>query len=94
MDKSELRKIFYENVEYMQKTVPPDDIYIFSEQTFMAAMFFMLELGNVIDLVDKCNRCPVTKKWVSNILSFENAKRNKIEILLDLKMDEFDEDNN
>ena len=41
MNKEEIRKKFEENVAYLQRNIPPDDIYLFTEQTFMAALFFL-----------------------------------------------------
>ncbi len=91
MDKEELRKLFEKNVTYMQQTIPPDDIYIFAEQTLMAALYFVRKLSEYTDLTELVDSDPVFKKWAINIGSYHAAQINEIDMTLDLKIDELDE---
>ena len=87
MNKEEFRSRFEENLKYLQKTVPPDDIYIFCEQTISAAMYFIIKWREHVDLTEEAKNCPISKKWLTNILSYEYCRREKIDISLDLDME-------
>lgn len=91
MNKEELLKKFEKNVAYLQRNIPPDDIYIFTEQTFMAAMYFMHKWAEWADVQDEMKKDPITRKWVNNILGFQKVKDEDIDIQIDLKMKTFDE---
>ena len=77
---------FEKNVEFLKRNVPPDDIYIFAEQTFMAAMFFMHKWTEWVELTDEAQKDPVVNKWVKNILGFQMFKDNDIDVQLDLDL--------
>ncbi len=86
MTKEELRIKFEENIEYLRKNIPPDDIYIFAEQTFMAAMYFLLQWNDSINVGEFCETDEIAKKWVTNILAFKQCRDDKIDIRLDLNL--------
>lgn len=90
MNKEEIYKKFERNVAYLHRNIPPDDIYLFTEQTFMAALYFIHKLNEHVDILEECNKDPVTKKWVSNILGFELYKDQNIDIQLDLDLKAID----
>jgi len=89
--KQEMYDRFKKNVEYIEKTVPPDDIYLFTEQTLMAALYFLRTLQDFTDIKQLCRDDPIFAKWTENIGAFYLAQVNDFEMTLDLKMDEFDE---
>ena len=95
MNKEEMQLEFQKNVEYLQRNIPPDDIYLFAEQTFMAAVFFIFKWAEWADVRDEADKCPITKKWLTNILSLKIAREKGIDLNLDLdiKSVEDDEDN-
>lgn len=86
MNKEELLKKFEKNVQYLKRNVPPDDIYLFAEQTFMAALFFMFKWSAWVDMDEEMRNDEVTKKWVKNILGFQEMKEKDQDIELDLDM--------
>jgi hypothetical protein len=91
VNKEELLKKFEKNVDYLKRTIPPDDIYLFAEQTFMAALFFMHKWAEWDDMEDAMKTDPVTYKWIMNILGFQAMKDQNMDIQLDLGLDELDE---
>lgn len=91
MNKEELYRKFEQNVAYLHRNIPPDDIYMFTEQTFMAALFFIHKWNEHVDLDEECKKDPVVKKWLSNILGFELCKEKNIDIQLDLDLKSVDE---
>ncbi len=92
MDKNQLKKQFEDNVNYLRRNIPPDDIYLFCEQTFMATMFFLKKWSEVVDIEQACNDCPITKKWVCNILGFQRLKDADMSVHVDLNLGSIDED--
>ena len=84
MNKEELIKRFEENVNYLKRSIPPDDIYMFAEQTLMASLYFISKWNKCIDLQEECDKDPVSKKWVTNILGFIDCRDRNEEIMLDL----------
>lgn len=92
MNKEEMRKHFEENVEYLRRNIAPDDIYLFSEQTFMAALYFLHRFAGLADVDEECQKCEICRKYVSNILGFHKIKVLKIDGKLDLDMDCLDDD--
>lgn len=93
MNKEELKKRFEKNVEYLKRNVPPDDIYLFAEQTHMAALYFLHRWSEWADIQAECQYNLVTQKWVSNILGLQRCKDQDININLDLDLGNVDENN-
>lgn len=92
MDKKELMEKYEKNLVYLKRTIPPDDIYDFSEQTFMAALFFLKQWSELEDLEEVMKKDPIAMKWIINILSFQRCKDEEIDINLDLNLDPEDEE--
>lgn len=91
MNKEEMRKKFEENVQYLQRNIPPDDIYLFTEQTFMAAMYFMHKWAEWVDLKEEAMKDPIARKWMTNIMALVVAKDLNKDIQLDLDMKSVDD---
>ena len=92
MTKKELLKEFEKNVDYLRRNIPPDDIYMFCEQTFMAALYFLSKLTDHIDLEEEANESEVFKKWATNILGLKMCQEANTDISLDLDIDRLGED--
>lgn len=91
MDKKEFQKHFEKNVSYIQRTIPPDDIYPFAEQTLMASLYFLRKLNDYADLTTLANEDLVFQTWITNIGTFLIAQERELDLILDLKIDELDE---
>ena len=91
MNKEEFKAKFEKSVEYLQKTIPPDDIYLFTEQTFMAAMYFLLRWSQTVDIKKEAEENEICRKWITNVLAFDHCKEYDIDITLNLDMDSIDE---
>lgn len=86
MNKEELLKKFEKNVEYLKRNVPPDDIYLFTEQTFMATLFFLKKWSEWVDVNEEMEKCPIVRKWVTNIISLQMHRDIEEDVELDLNM--------
>lgn len=84
MNKEDLLKKFEKNVDYLQRNIPPDDIYVFAEQTFMAALFFLHSWSEVVNLEQEMKEDPVVRKWINNILGFQAMKDKDQDVNIDL----------
>jgi hypothetical protein len=89
LDKEQIMEKFEQNVAYLQRNIPPDDIYAFSEQTFMACIYFLGKFSALADIEKECERDPMFFRWVRNILGFQKLKDDNqdIDLDLDLNMD-------
>lgn len=87
-----MREKFAKNVDYLKRNIPPDDIYEFAEQTFMAAMFFMYKWSDWTDLIQESENDDVAKKWIANIVGLHHMKVENIDVDLDLNMKSIEED--
>jgi len=81
-----MQKKFEKNVDYLKRNIPPDDIYMFSEQTFMAAMYFIHRWAEWVDLNEEAQQDPVTKKWLTNIFALQIMKDRDEDVSLDLDL--------
>jgi hypothetical protein len=88
MEKKELIEKFNENVRYLERNIPPDDIYVFAEQTYMAALFFLYQWSEHESLNDRMKADPVAAKWVGNIMGLLEARNMKIDVDFDLGLDD------
>ena len=86
VNKEELLKKFKENVQYLERNVPPDDIYLFTEQTVMAALYFMFKWSEWVDIAQEAEKDPIAKKWITNILSLVVMRDKGQDIEIDLNM--------
>lgn len=95
MNKDELIEEFERHVNWLQRNIPPDDIYMFAEQTLMAARFFMHKWAascpNVREIIAED---PPTQRWTRNIITVLNLQNKGEDSPLDFKfnMEMTDED--
>lgn len=87
MDNEELLEEYYKNVEWLRANIPPDDIYLFTEQTFMAALFFLHKWSTYEDLNQACNEDEIARKWIKNILGLLKCREQGLNIELDLNLE-------
>lgn len=91
MNKEELLKKFEKNVQYLKNNIPPDDIYAFAEQTFMAAMYFLHRWNGWEDLNEIAKDDPIAKKWIVNITALQIMKDRYEPVDLDLGLEEMED---
>lgn len=94
MSKEELKAKFEKNIEYLKRNIPPDDIYLFAEQTFMATLFFIHKWSEWVDVNEECLADSLAKKWVTNIIGLQMAKDKEIDVNLDLDLKSVEGDEN
>jgi hypothetical protein len=94
MNSQEMREMFEKNVNYLKRNIAPDDIYEFSEQTFMAALFFLKKWSEKSSVGEACIADPVAQKWVNNILGLLKCRDKEVDIKLDLDLDWMDDEDN
>ncbi len=92
MNKEEMKLKFEKNVDYLKRNIPPDDIYMFAEQTYMATLFFLHKWSEWVDLNEEAERCDVTKKWITNIIGLQICKDKEMDVNLDLDMKSIEEE--
>ena len=88
MSQDELMELFYKNVEFLQKTIPPDDIYIYAEQTFIAALYFMHRLRKLINFQEEFAQDEVLRKYAVNLTLMLEAKEKNINCHFDLGLND------
>ena len=86
MNKEEMKAKFLKNVEYLERNIAPDDIYLFAEQTLMACLFFLQKWSDWVDIKEELQRDPVAKKWVTNIVALQICRDREIDVELDLDL--------
>lgn len=91
MDKHQLFEKYKKNIEWLHRNVPPDDIYDFAEQTYMAALFFLNVISNDLNIHVQLQN-PVFKKWATNIISVLDYREKGIDTSIDLQMDVYEGD--
>jgi len=84
MNREEIIKQFEKNVEYLKRNIPPDDIYVFAEQTFMAAMYFMHKWSAWEELPKVMLEDDVANKWITNIFGLHISREKGEDVDLDL----------
>ncbi len=65
---------YRKNVEWLKVNIPRDEIYEFTEQSLIAAEFFLHKWNDWVDVAEECRKDKVTHLWVSNILGIRRLK--------------------
>lgn len=60
---------FYNDVEWLQKHLPPDDVYRFSQQCLVGAVYLISRWKEGFDF-DELDDDPISRSWVRN---FQNV---------------------
>lgn len=79
-------KRFEEDVLFLQKNIPPDDIYTFSQQTLNSCMHFIEVLTDFANLDDLAEENEETHMHLSNILALVSHQHQKKDIQLNLEL--------
>lgn len=85
---------FEANIAYLKRNIPPDDIYMFAEETFMAALFFLHKWSEWVDINEEGKHDPVVKKWVCNIMGLLKCRDEGLDVDLDLDWGSVEPDEN
>lgn len=75
---------FDKNVAWLRKSVAPDDIYEFAEQTLIACDFFIYHLKSFGSLEEQCEESKQLKFWIKNILTIRLLCHRNADVLLDV----------
>lgn len=80
MNKEELKAKYEQNVEYLRRNVPPEEIYEFAEQTYMATLYFLSKWSDWEDINEVCKSNPIAEKWVTNIMGLLKCRDMGIDV--------------
>ena len=92
MDKKQLNELYEKNVGWLRRNVPPDDIYDFAEQTYMAALYFMQRYSYEVDFAKELKNNPITKKWAGNLAGLLRYRDEGRDVKIDMELSFFDEE--
>lgn len=75
---------------WLQKSVPPDDVYVFAIQALWAAEFFISQWAHDIGIEGfaKAQNNPVINKWLSNILTVKEFRESNTPFTINLSCKE------
>ncbi len=93
MNKDELIAKFEANVAYLKRNVPPEEIYQFAEQTYMASLYFLFRWKDWEDLNEVMQQDIVAAKWIRNILALLKCREMEQDVDIDLNLEGLYEDN-
>ena len=88
MDRKDLAEQFERDVAFLQKSIAPDDIYIFAEHTYRASLFFLRKLAEAKDILEIMHTDPIANAWISNLVRFKIARENRKDITLDFNLED------
>lgn len=89
MDNKELFEKYCTNLKWLHRNIPPDDIYDFAEQTYMAALFFLNTINNMFDIKELLKN-PIFNKWATNIITILELRDRNVDCAIDIQMDLLD----
>lgn len=92
MDKARLLKEYEKNIAWLRRNVPPDDIYDFAEQTYMAALYFLKRMSMLVDMRKELDTYPPSKKYATNLCLVLHLREQGIDSPLDFNLDVYDDD--
>jgi hypothetical protein len=84
LNKQEFVRQFEENVAYLRRNVPPDDIYLFAEQLFMGAMFFLMHWNEHEDVTEVCQYDKIADRFIKNIAGLYHRRKEGQEAVVNL----------
>lgn len=74
MNREEALKRFNEEVEWLRKVVPPEDIYMFANQALISARFFLNRWADWVDIPKECERDETANGWVMNLAGIHQLR--------------------
>lgn len=69
----EFQEKFESRILWLQKNIPPDDIYGFSLQALLAAEFFIYRLMEKTNINEAMDKDITTNNWVKYIIGLRQA---------------------
>jgi hypothetical protein len=87
-DREEIIKAYEEDITYLQRNIPPDDIYQFAQQLLVGSLFFLEKWSDWVTIDEEMEKCPETDKWVRNIVNFYVRQQNKEDQTIELGIKE------
>lgn len=84
-------KEFEANVAYLRRNIPPDDIYLFAEQMFMGAMFFLMHWQEHEDIYEVSQYDKIAERFIKNIVGLYLRRKEGTEAIVQLNFNGLDE---
>jgi hypothetical protein len=85
-----LDKDLDKNIAYLQRTVAPDDIYLFAELNYDAATYLLSKIDDVLDIHAIMKNDEYFSKIVRNIVCYHTARLENRNITLNLRNNDSD----
>lgn len=89
--KQESLELYKENVAWLRRVIPRDDIYDFSEQILMGCDFLLAELGKHINYFDEAEKDKKFACWLQNMIVIRGLREQKYDGILTSKFKFSDE---
>lgn len=68
VEESDLENKFHRDVDWLYKNIPPDEIYVFAHQSFLAAEYFLWQWSQWVNVIEEAKKDSLTNLWVQNIV--------------------------
>lgn len=91
MNKKEIIEEFERNVVFLRQIIPPDDIYVFTEHTIIAALYFLNKWHEWEDLNDVMEKEMVSRYHIQNILQLVSSREKGETLQINLRLDELED---
>lgn len=85
MNHKEIMEEFEKHVAWLQRNVPPDDIYMFTEQALLTARFFMHKWSESVNVREILPHEPTTQRHCKNLMSILQAQNENIDGQINLQ---------
>jgi hypothetical protein len=84
MEKDELDAMLERDVAYLQRNIPPDDIYLFAQNTLLATYLLAYEVGRIVGIGGFEKLPKITQKCLKNISWFKHNQEAGTDVEIDL----------
>jgi hypothetical protein len=73
------------NIAFLQRAVPPDDIYLFAELNYDASIYLLSKIDDVLDINVMMKKDEYFAKIVRNIVCYHTARLENRDVTLNLR---------
>lgn len=91
MDQQEFQAEYEKNIAWLQRNVPPDDIYDFGEQTLIAAVYFLKKYAQTFSYVPDIMHDPLTAHWIKWLMLLVKRRSDNTDGSVDLALEGMDD---
>ena len=77
---------YRKSVRWLRRSIPPDDIYDFTEQCLASCEYLIKKICDLSDITEEVKKDKILAKWIQNVINIRKLQDNGAKGIIDVSI--------